>query len=104
MLIGLSFYADTFHHIIVCMIVIKPREKVKAAEEKVVGGLLRRRQSAFHRFPLLFTMLTTFGLVATLYGFERLIDKAEFLSDNPLILLGLGVVTLVVTGTLYKKL
>lgn len=86
------------------MVVISPREKVKKAEEKVVGGLLRRRQSAFHRFPLLFTLLTTFGLVATLYGFERLIDQIDFLSRNPFILLGVGLLTLIVTGTLYKKL
>lgn len=79
-------------------------QKVREAEARVVDRLLKRRQSAFQRFPLLFTMLTTFGLVATLYGFERLIDKVEYLSDNPFILLGVGLVTLIITGTLYKKL
>jgi hypothetical protein len=86
------------------MAVLKSSSRVKKVEERVVGGLLRRRQSAFHRFPLLFTLLATFGLVSTLYGFERLIDKIDFLSNNPFILLGVGLLTLVVTGTLYKKL
>ena len=74
------------------------------AEEKVVSRLARRRESAFNRFPLLFTLLATFGVVATFYGFERLIDKIDFFSDNPFILLGAGIITLIITGTLYKKL
>jgi hypothetical protein len=86
------------------MAALKTSGRVKKVEERVVGGLLRRRQNAFHRFPLLFTLLATFGLVSTLYGFERLIDKVTFLSDNPFILLGVGILTLIITGTLYKKL
>jgi hypothetical protein len=81
-----------------------PKKVKKVAEEKVVGRLLKRRQSAFERFPLLFTLLATFGLVATLYGFERLIDRIEFLNDNSFILLGIGLLALIITGTLYKKL
>lgn len=66
--------------------------------------LEQKRQGVFHRFPLLFTMLASFGLVATFYGFEGLIDKIDLLADNPIILLGMGVLTLIATGTLYKKL
>jgi len=79
-------------------------KKVKQAEARVVERILKRRKSAFERFPLLFTLLTTFGLVATLYGFQRLIDKVDFLSDNSFIMLGVGLLTLIITGTLYKKL
>lgn len=86
------------------MAVLKSSGRVKRVEEKVVGGLLRRRQSAFERFPLLFTLMAAFGLVATIYGFERLIDKIDFFSDNPFILLAVGLITLIITGTLYKKL
>lgn len=63
-----------------------------------------KRDHVFKRFPLLFTLMGTFGLVATLYGFERLIDQIELFVENPLILLGTGILTLVLTGTLYKKL
>jgi hypothetical protein len=86
------------------MAVLKKSNSVKKVEERLVGGLLKGRQSAFHRFPLLFTLLTTFGLVSTLYGFERVIDKVDFLNANPFILLGIGLLTLIITGTLYKKL
>jgi hypothetical protein len=49
-------------------------------------------------------MLATFGLVSTFYGFERIIDRVDFFSDYPISLLITGLLTLIFTGTLYKKL
>ena len=62
------------------------------------------RRSAFRRFPALFILLTTFGVSATFYGFELLISKLQFLFDRPWLILMVGMVTLIGTGTLYKKL
>lgn len=78
--------------------------KIVEAPKPVVEKLFNPRKNAFDRFPLLFTLLAGFGLVATFYGFERLIDKINILSRNPFILLATGVLILVLTGTLYKKL
>ncbi|MBI2592338.1 hypothetical protein HYW36_02565 [Candidatus Saccharibacteria bacterium] len=83
---------------------VDPRKVKEIADQKVVSRLSPVRDSAFNRFPLLFTLLGAFGVVATLYGFERLIDKSELLSDSPFILLGTGILTLILTGSLYKKL
>ena len=70
----------------------------------IVDRLLQeKRKAVFQRFPLLFTLLGTAGLVATLHGFERLMDQLG-LSSQPLLLLGVGLTLLVFTGTLYKKL
>jgi len=84
---------------------------IKKIEEEVtkVGTNVTRsakgfRDSTFTRFPIIFSLLTTFGLVATLYGFEKVIDKIGFLSDRPEILLIVGLLTLAGTGSLYKKL
>ena len=77
---------------------------IKDKEERVVRQLDRTRQTAAQRFPLLFTLLASFGLVATFYGFEGLIDKVGVLSNNPAILLAVGILTLGLTGKLYKKL
>lgn len=85
------------------MITPSPQEIIKK-EGEVVKAIEQKRQSVFSRFPLVFTLLSTFGLVATFYGFEHLIDKSRLLSDNPLILLGVGIGTLIFTGALYKKL
>jgi uncharacterized integral membrane protein len=49
-------------------------------------------------------LLGAFGLVATFYGFEGLIDSVDILADNPWAILATGIGTLAFTGTLYKKL
>lgn len=74
------------------------------AEERIVRTAVAQRKSIAHRFPLVFGLLTTFGFVCTLYGFEKLIDRVDFLINNPWILLLTGVTTLVATGVAYKKL
>jgi hypothetical protein len=79
-------------------------KKVINAPRPVVDKLAHGRDSAFNRFPLLFTLLTAFGVVATTVGLERLIDKVDFFSRNPYVVFVAGLVTLLVTGTLYKKL
>lgn len=73
-------------------------------EKVLVKKVGERRKAAFDRFPLVFTLLGTFGLVATFYGFEGIIDRSRILSENPWILLGTGVGVLAATGSLYKKL
>lgn len=69
-----------------------------------LSELTRRRDSAFKRYPLVFTLLATFGLVSTLYGFQHLIDKVPVLANNPIVALVAGLIILFLTGTLYKKL
>ena len=73
-------------------------------ERELIHKLSERRKTVFERFPLIFTLLGSFGLVATFYGIERIIDQIPFLANNPLILLGTGLAILIGTGTLYKKL
>jgi hypothetical protein len=87
------------------------REKVEAEIKKLeaMGGSLSGkakhiRDSAFKRFPVIFVLLSTFGLVATLYGFEKIIDQTNFFANNPTTILLVGLFTLAFTGTLYKKL
>lgn len=83
---------------------MKKHSNLLEKEKALVKSVGKRRKSVFERFPLVFTMLSSFGLVATFYGFERLIDKVDLFANNPWILLGTGVLTLALTGTLYKKL
>lgn len=88
-------------------------QKGKAEKEirklESMGGSFRVRaesfrDSAFQRFPVVFVLLSSFGLVATFYGFEKVIDEIQFFSDNPRMILVVGIFTLVATGSLYKKL
>ncbi|HSX18459.1 MAG TPA: hypothetical protein VLE51_03840 [Candidatus Saccharimonadales bacterium] len=80
------------------------RVKDIATHNPVMDRLAHGRQNAFQRFPLLFTLLATFGVVTTLYGMEHLIDKVSWLANNPVISLVVGLMLLILTGTLYKKL
>ena len=88
---------------------------IKQIEETVVkevGGLtktveestVRIRRTVFERFPFLIIGLSTFGLVAVFYSFERVITMVPVLDNNPLLLFTIGVLALAATGTLYKKL
>lgn len=79
-------------------------EPITNLEKKMVERANARRQSLAERFPLVFGMAATFGFVSVLYGFEKLIDRVALFENNPWILLGVGVVVLLVTGRLYKKL
>lgn len=73
-------------------------------EKRVLAKLSEERQLVETRFPLLFGLATTFGLVSTLYGFEKLIDGNKWLSDNPWTLLVVGLGVLIITGAAYRKL
>jgi hypothetical protein len=73
-------------------------------EEKVVHKIVDSRDKAAIKFPLAFGLAASFGLVATFYGFEGLINKVDWLQQNPWAILGIGVAVLVATGTAYRKL
>lgn len=79
-------------------------EPLAKLEQKVVHSLTNQRDKTAVRFPLLFGLAVTFGLVSTFYGFEGLINKVVWLQDNPWATLLVGVIVLIATGTAYKKL
>ncbi|MCF7815824.1 MAG: hypothetical protein K9M10_03615 [Candidatus Pacebacteria bacterium] len=62
------------------------------------------RRSIFKRFPVTFTLLVTFGVSATFFGIERIIMDISWLNDRPVVILILGLMILILTGSLYKKL
>jgi hypothetical protein len=62
------------------------------------------RASVLSRFPILFSLLVTFGITTTFLGFEKIISQIGFFDRNPLLVLLLGISILALTGTLYKKL
>jgi len=90
---------------------LKQTEKIKKEIKKIesIGAnfsdkFRSTRDSAFTRFPLLFLLLSTFGLVATFYGFEKVIDQIPFFIEKPHMVLLTGITILLATGALYKKL
>lgn len=80
---------------------MKQKKNILRREEEQI---IRIRDTYAQKYPLLFTMGATFGFVATLYGFEKLIDKVDLFVNNPWILLATGLMALLVTGAFYNKL
>jgi hypothetical protein len=78
--------------------------KRKHAKSKIITRLRKEKQDSFRRFPMLFTLLTAFGVVITYNGIRGLIEKVDWLNRNPIITLVVGILILFFTGTLYKKL
>jgi hypothetical protein len=80
-------------------------EKTVTRVEKEVESIIQPIQkTAFSRFPILFTLLVTFGVAITFFGFERIIMEFTYIHERPFLMLSIGVGVLTVTGTLYKKL
>lgn len=84
---------------------VKTVEKTVGTVEKTVETVAApARESLLKRFPVVFTLLVTFGISTTFLGLEQLVLQIPFLSEHPLLMLGVGVGVLSLTGTLYKKL
>ncbi len=62
------------------------------------------RKSVLSRFPIIFSLLTTFGVATTFLGFEKIVSNIDFLDRHPMFMLIVGISILAATGTLYKKL
>jgi hypothetical protein len=97
--------------IIVMSNIQEQKQKVEAEMRKleemggsITGHAKKFRDTALARFPVVFVFLSSFGLVATFYGFEKVIDDIAYFSENPKMILVAGLVVLAFTGTLYKKL
>ena len=70
----------------------------------MMGSFEKQKGEVFRRFPTLFILLTTLGVVSVFHGFENVVDRIPVFANNPLLLVLFGIVVLALTGTLYKNL
>ena len=77
---------------------------IRKEVKKELGKLSYGRRAALERFPLMFGLLATVGIIATFSGLTRLSTQVDWLNRNPWFLLLFGLSMLILTGTLYKKL
>ncbi len=61
-------------------------------------------QPVLKKYPLLFAFFVTFSVAAILHGFELFVDQIPFFHEYPATLIAIGVLSLFLTGTLYKLL
>ncbi len=83
------------------------KESLTQDEFNLVKGLLSDQDTEWQRrlnsIPLFAPLVGSFGLVATFYGFEKLLDKT-ILIQHPTWLLIVGISALLFTGAFYRKL
>lgn len=72
--------------------------------ESVHKAFRRHRRSAFERHPFVFSTLGLLGLVCTWQGFAGIVNRIQFLQNNPVYLLAVGLLLLLMTGRLYRHL
>ena len=83
---------------------VDPLKKIEDATQKIHRHMSNRGSGVFRRYPLTFSLLTTFGIASVLYGFEGIIELIPVLKDSPIIVFFIGASILLFTGTLYKRL
>lgn len=81
-----------------------PLKHIEELTEQVHLLSEKRATSAFTRYPFLFSLLVTFGFVAVVDGFGGITASIPYLSDRPWLVLVIGLVVLLFTGSLYRKL
>ncbi len=56
------------------------------------------------RYPLIFAFLVTFSFAAILHAFDLITDEVPIIREHPYYLMLSGILVLMLTGTLYKRL
>ncbi len=62
------------------------------------------RETFIKKYPTLFGMMVTIGLIATFLGLEQMLLKLSILNEYPILLFLFGVGLLALTGRFYKKM
>lgn len=62
----------------------------------------KHSQTTFQKYPLIFSALVLFGVVATSKGFEMVVQEFYIFERYPFILFFIGIFILLSTGTLYR--
>lgn len=78
--------------------------RIEAQEAKILRSLREERKLVQQKFPLPYAFLAFFGFVSTWAGLYKIIQEVEFLNENPIVLIILGLSILVITGAAYRKL
>lgn len=81
-----------------------PIQKIERVIKDMHDSAGTYTKPVLQKYPLIFAFLITFSLAAILHGFELATDKIELFRTYPFLLILIGVLTLLLTGTLYKKL
>ncbi len=83
---------------------LDPIDRIEKLVKEIHDRAKDYAKPVFRRYPLTFAFLLTFGVAAIVHGIELMSDEIPFFHDNPSTLIVTGVIILLFSGTLYKKL
>lgn len=81
-----------------------PIQRLEYETKEMDTYMRRHHRTVFGRYPFLFSLLSTFGVVSVLYGFDDILSEIPLMHEHPVIPLAAGVLILLATGSLYKRL
>lgn len=79
-------------------------KKVEELTSKLNELFNQKGKSVFSRYPLTFILTTVFGFSMVSEGIKGLLEEISYFKGSPSIMLTVGILVLVITGTLYKRL
>lgn len=79
-------------------------ETLSRREDRILALLREERNRTQKKFPLLYALLGTIGLLCTVGGLNKIIGEIDFLNNNPITLVVVGLTILLATGAAYRKL
>jgi len=62
----------------------------------------KRAETTFKKYPIFFSLFVTLGFVSVLHGIELIFNKIQFIQNNPYLLVIIGLIILISTGSIYK--
>jgi len=81
-----------------------PLHEVEQVTMRMNDLMEKRTQGVFNKYPLTFSFLVLFGVMSVLHGFDNIIFKIPLLNDHPVFIFIFGLIILIFTGSLYKRL
>lgn len=79
-------------------------KKVEELTNKLNEMFNQKGKSVFSRYPITFALVVVFGVAMVSEGIKGLLGEVPFFKESPVIMLVAGILVLIMTGRLYKKL
>jgi hypothetical protein len=81
-----------------------PLEHIEQVTRRTDEYMGEKTRTVFGKYPVTFSFLVLFGVIAVLHGFEDIINRVPLFNDHPVFVFIIGLVILIFTGSLYKRL
>jgi hypothetical protein len=81
-----------------------PLHEIEQATLRANKIMNSKTRGVFNRYPLTFSFLVLFGVMSVLHGYDAVIFKIPFLNNHPVLVFFIGLLILILTGSLYKRL